>query len=68
MVLSGIKSVPENEFESLGNQKEDFYALHKKSIFHWKMYLFPMRQFEGQTFSQHKLMHFPISRVAKGHE
>ena len=30
--------------------------------------LFHMRQFSGSTFSQHKLMHFPISRVAEGHE
>ena len=30
------------------------------------MYLFLMRQIEGQTFSQHMLMHFPIPRVAEG--
>ena len=29
-----------------------------------KLYLFHMRQFEGSTFSQHKLMHFPISRLS----
>ena len=34
---NGIKSEPENEFESLGSQKVEFYALGKKLIFHWKM-------------------------------
>ena len=38
MVASnGLKSEPENELEILGSQKLDFYALGKKSIFHWKM-------------------------------
>ena len=34
---NGLKSEPEDEFEILGSQKLDFYALGKKSIFHWKM-------------------------------
>jgi len=27
----------DNELKSLDGQKEDSYALHKKSIFQWKM-------------------------------
>ena len=34
---NGIKSEPENEFESLGSQKVEFYALGKNLIFHRKM-------------------------------
>ena len=37
VVPIGIKSEPENEFESLGSQKGDFCVLGKKFIFQWKM-------------------------------
>ena len=37
VVPIGIKSEPENEFESLGSQKADFYVLDKRSIFQRKM-------------------------------
>ena len=34
---NGIKSELENEFESWGSQKVEFFASGKKLIFHWKM-------------------------------
>ena len=43
---NGIKSEPENEFESLGSQKVEFYALGKKLIFHWKMGIFLNSKFK----------------------
>ena len=36
VVPIGIKSEPDNEFESLASQKVDFCVLGKKFIFQWK--------------------------------
>ena len=44
VVPSGIKSGPDNEFESLGSQKVDFCAFGKNFTFQWKMgYLFKLK-------------------------
>ena len=44
MVLNGIKSELECEFESLGGQKDNFKYWGEESIFHWKMeHLFQLK-------------------------
>ena len=44
VVPIGIKSEPDNEFESLASQKVDFCVLGKKFIFQWKMgFLFKLK-------------------------
>ena len=46
VVPIGIKSEPDNEFESLGSQTLDFCVLGQKLIFQWKMgYLFKLKIF-----------------------